>query len=211
MAEKWYEHESYRKFLSSQERDTYLPSSVYGKLIKLIPTDENTYILDFRTGLGHAALSLADAYKKNPRLHIFACDFQEELLDHFWYTLAKKKITNVTPFFVPRHSAIYFPPWLPKMKQIICSLTLSSSEEPEKIIQTIHKIAEANAILHIIEWNKKKLPKELENIIPPENIIDPEQLEVYLARSNYRIEKSYLADNYFFAISAQVPNEGEKV
>ena len=211
MAEQWYEHELYRQFLSSQERASYLPSSVYGKLVKSIPTNEGTCILDFGTGLGYVALSLAKLYKNKSHLHIFACDHQEQLLDHCWYTLTKKKITNVTPFFIPNRASISFPPWLPKMKQIICSLVLSSSENPEKIIQTIHKIAEPNAVLHIVEWNKKKLPKELENIIPQKNLIDPEQLEVYLTKSNYAIMKSYFTDNYFFAISARIPDEGVRL
>ena len=206
MADKWYELESYHIFLSSQKRGHYLPGSVYNKLIKLLPTDQNTNILDFGTGLGYAAMSLANAHQGNSRLHIFACDYQEKLLDQLWHTLTKKKIKNVTPFFTPSHSSILFPPWLPKMKQIICSLVLSSCENPEKIIQTIYRVAEPNAIVHIIDWNKNKLPQELENVIPPSNLMNPEQLEIYLTRSHYTIEKSYLANNHFFVTSARVPN-----
>ncbi len=205
MVDQWYDREFYHAFLTSQKRDYYLPASLYSKIIKPIPKEQKIYILDFGTGLGYAALSIANTYNDYPNFKIFACDYQEPLLDQLWHTLTKKKITNITPFFIPSYSSVNFPSWLPKMNQIICSLSLSASKNPEEVIQTIHKIVVPNGFVHIVDWKVEDLPKELEQEISKENILNPETIDIYLRKYKYQIERTYLSEKYFFVISARVP------
>ena len=207
MLEAWYEKDEYQQFLISQERDAYLPKTFYPKLIGPVDKNKNTSVLDFGTGLGYSALSIAAAYQDKP-LHIYACDCQEILLDQLWNTITKKKLHQVTPFFLPRYSSIDFPAWLPPMSQIVCSLTLSACENSEEVIQTIHKIAEPGGILHILDWHEENAPDEVKKLMPKGGFLDPEMVEVYLKRHQYHIEKTRLTEKYFFTISAKVPQEG---
>ena len=173
MPSAWYDNEEYQEFLVSEERTNYIPDSVYQKLFKPPKQGEKTYILDFGTGMGHTALVLANRFEDFPDLHIYACEQQEILLDRLWYTLVHRKISRVTPFFLPSYSWINFPEWLPKMHHIVCSLGLSGCEKAEDVVQTLPKISTGNRMIHFLEWKAGQIPPEIEKIVPEEKQLDP--------------------------------------
>ena len=203
MISKWHETEAYHKFLVSNKRSNYIPDQIYSKLIQPVEDSKKHFILDFGTGFGYSALMIGQSLSQYTNYHIYACDHQEELLDHFWYTITRKGIKNITPFFLPSYSRINFPEWLPKMSHLICSLSLSASENPGDVLETIYKVALEDAFLHIIEWNGKNIPPEIKRIIPHDSKLDLEKMELYLREHNYRVVKSHSKNPYFYALTVQ--------
>ena len=209
MTTKWYEKGEYHEFLVSRKRDNYIPNQLYSKLIQQRKDNKKYYVLDFGTGLGHVALLMGQLLNHRTNYHIYACEHQDTLLDHLWYTITKKGIKNITPLFLPGYSKINFPKWLPRMDHIICSLSLSASENPKHILETIHKIALDDALFHIIEWNGNCIPPEIEHMMPKESKLDFETLEGYLRNYNYKTVKVHSKSQYFYAITVQISKSDE--
>ena len=91
MAFLHFEEAEYQDFLVAEARLSLVPAEIYERLI---PYDPNAYysVLDFGCGLGYASMLLAQKFKEHEKFKIYACDYQEELLDRLW-----KRIVNRNP------------------------------------------------------------------------------------------------------------------
>ncbi len=197
---------AYQDFLISEQRKGLIPPDLYDALIPEYFDGLN--ILDFGCGLGYSASYYSEKFSRFHDYHIYACDYQVEVLDYFWKRIADNHFKNVTAFFMPNRSRLHFPAWVPRVHYLMLSLSLSTADNPVDILKTAKPILEEKAKVHIIDWDADKPHDELDQIYPIKYRIRLNQVQDYLQQAGYHIVKTYRTTGPFFALSAE-PEKGE--
>lgn len=203
MIEKPHENLRYQEFLISEERARIVPKEVYLSLL----VDNSEFpvnYLDFGCGMGYVSLLLGEKVRDEKNIHIYACDYQEDLLDILWKKIVEKKLTNVTPFYMPDRSMIYFPKWLPLIDHIIFSFSLSCVDDGFKVFQSMKSGLREEAYVHIVDWENSSENEFLKELFPPENRLTALILQQWLELTGYNVEKTESGKYDYFYIRAQL-------
>lgn len=195
---KPHENPKYQEFLTSDLRVPLVPESVYLNLLK-IKNFRSSNILDFGCGAGYVSLLLGGALQSSSRSHIYACDYQEDLIDRFWKEIVRKDIKNVTPFFHPDRSHISFPGWLPGIDHLIFSFSLSAVEDAYTVLDRSKSVLREEALIHIIDWEQSSVSPFLKDLYGPENRLTFMILQQWLELTGYDvIETNTDYENIFY-------------
>lgn len=187
---KPHELKEFQEFMLSSERVRLVNDQVYQNFSAYIKPQEN--ILDFGCGQGYVSLLCATTLaEKNIDAHVYACDYQELLLDLFWKHIVQKKLTKVTPFFVPNHNRIIFPTWLPSVSHVIFSFSLSAVKDIPSVFHSLQSIVTDTAKIHVIDWNPECKDSSLEEFVPTAYRVDKQKILQALTEHGYEIEKQY--------------------
>lgn len=190
---KYHEEESFQNFMSSSERGYFLNDEVYDFFFSYFK-DQDT-ILDFGCGQGYVSLLYGKKVEEeNMNIHIYACDYQEPLLDFFWKNIVSQKVKNVTPFFLANQDKAIFPNWVPKPNHIVFSFSLSTVTNIKKIFVDLKEFAHEHCKFHIVEWNPKFEDPVLEKFFPKNKRIAFDSMLQTLQELGYQIEKSFKAN-----------------
>ncbi|MCS6984848.1 MAG: class I SAM-dependent methyltransferase [Leptospiraceae bacterium] len=203
MVEKPHEVLRYQEFLVSEIRESLVPKETYLKFLsdeKELPVN----YLDFGCGLGYVALLLGEASRDRKNIHIYACDYQEDLLDLLWKKIVQRKLTNITPFYLPDRSLIFFPKWLPLIDHIIFSFSLSCVDDGYKVFQSIKKGLREEAYVHIVDWENHSENQLLKELFPPEYRLTALILQQWLELTGYVVEALESGAHDYFYIRAQL-------
>ena len=210
MDSKWHEHHDYQEFLVSKDRESLLPSKFYEEFLNLSPSFHNKIepfrILDYGCGLGYTSIFIARKLLKISSVKIYACDYQEKLLDQLWYRIVQNKLTNITPFYMDRHAMLNFPTWLPQMDHIICSFCFSAANNTPDILKLLKKIMKPNAFLHIVDWDALKKNHVLDVYVKKDYKIKIDTFTDLLQKAGYKIHKNYKIplSHTYFAMSVKI-------
>ncbi len=203
MIAKAHESLAYQEFLISELRENVIPPQVY---LDILPEriDYPIRLLDFGCGMGYVSLLLGDALRNHEGSHIFACDYQEDLLDIFWKKIVQRKLNNITPFFLPDRSLIFFPRWIPPIDHLIFSFSLSAVDDGFKIFQTIKSALREDAMVHIIDWEHDAKNEIVNRLFPPEDRLTAMILQQWLELTGYKVEQVDSGKKDYFYIRAQL-------
>lgn len=194
-------HESvdYQDFLTSDYRELSVPADAYLKILR-DQLDEPLQILDFGCGLGYVSLLLGEQLKKNSQAHIYACDYQEDLIDLLWKRLVHHNLKNVTPFHIPDRSLVNFPKWIPGINHFFFSFSLSAVEDAFKVFNTIKSILSETAVLHIFDWEHDANNEYLNKVFPKEDRLTAMILQQWLELTGYKVTRteSSKGKDYFY-------------
>ncbi len=203
MIVKPHENPDYQTFLTSQTRSSLVPDSLY---LNLFP--EHIFgaqnIMEFGCGRGYVSLLLAVQHRHTADFHIYACDYQEDLLDDFWKKKVSLGLNNVTPFFNPDRSLIAFPKWLPAIDHLIFSFSLSAVEDPYTVLTSVKKILSESGEVHIIDWQHNAKDKTIEKLFAPEHRLTHMILSQWLELTGYKVVESKTDYENVFYIRAEV-------
>jgi len=202
-----HESQEYQDFLISEARRGLIPPDLYNALLPNF--QDNMVLLDFGCGLGYTSGFYAEKFKDEKEFHIFACDYQVEVLDSFWRRIVENKLKNITPFFMPNRSRLHFPKWIMPADHIFLSLSLSVTENPVDILTTIKPVLKEGGLVHIIGWDKEKTHPLLENLFPESDRLSIGQVEQYLNIARYNIIRHYKTSGPFFALTVTPRPEQE--
>lgn len=204
MLQKPHESVLYQEFLISDYREHSVPANAYLK--PLLDDDrEKINFLDFGSGLGYVSALLGNHYRKKPKVHIYAAEYQEDLIDLFWKRLVTQKLENITPFFLPDRSFIYFPKWIPAIDHCYFSFSLSTVDDPFKVFETIKSKLSETAILHILDWEPEAKNHRLVDLFPAKDRLTPNILLQWLELTGFKVLETQIApDKDYFYIQAQI-------
>ena len=202
MAFEYYESAEYHDLLNSDQRPALISNEIYSKFIPGLENGEN--ILDFGCGIGHVSLLYANRFENNQDSHIYACDYQEDLLDILWRRVSQRQVKNLTPFFMPMRSRQHFPKWLPSFRHIVMSLSLSNAIDPKELLQSFIPIAGRGAEIHILEWENQKNHPLLDQIVTVRRRLSMNDVVTYLNEAGFTISKEYPREKMYFAVSARM-------
>jgi len=197
-----HEQTEYQDFLISESRKGLISPDLYDTLIPSL--EDDGVILDIGCGLGYTSAYYSEKFKGTGTFHIFACDYQVEILDLFWKRIVENNFQNITPFFMPNRSRLHFPEWIPKANHIFFSLSLSTTESQVDILNSIKAKMHDDCLLHIIDWDKGKNNNLLDEFIKPEQKLTEDSIEYSLEKSNFTIVKQYKISGPFFCITAKM-------
>lgn len=200
--EKPHEINEYQRFLISEKREAIVKPEYY--LEKLL-TDEPVNYLDFGTGLGYVGTLLASSENLHPDSHIYACDYQEDLLDTLWKRITDRKLKNITAFFMPDRSRVYFPEWIPKVNHLILSFTTSTVEDAFMLYETLQKGLKPGGKIHIFDWDQHSANPNLERVFPKKHRLTAMILQQWLELTGYKVEESDTDHKDFFYLRAALP------
>lgn len=204
---KYHEEEAFQDFMISSERRYFLTDEVYDFFYSYFK-DKDT-ILDFGCGQGYVSLFYGKKIEEQ-NIHVYACDYQEPLLDLFWKNIVRKKVKNVTPFFLANQNKAIFPNWVPKPNHIIFSFSLSTIKDMKKVFIDLKKISHEGCKLHIVEWNPNFEDPVLERFFPAQNRVSFDTILNILQELGYRVEKNFPINkksktaNSFYAFTASL-------
>lgn len=203
MAVKIHEEINYQKFLISDRRKNLLNPMIYMEFLK---NRNSENILDFGCGLGYVTLYYALKFRTKTEKKIYACDYQEDLLDSLWQSATKQSLTNITPFFMPDRSHLVFAGWIPKMDDVIFSLSLSGMDDPSLALKTLRPVLNENGLIHIIEWDKDKTSTTLDDWLRPSERQSENRLRFILQQADYHIVETHHPEGPVFAVTASPQN-----
>lgn len=205
MAYRVHESEEYQDFLISEQRKGIVLPEIYNHMIHEPKPGMN--VLDFGCGLGYVSVFYSEKFKENDNFHIYACDYQVDVLDTFWKRIAENKFRNITPFFMSDQSRLHFPGWIPVADYIFLSFSLGTTDNPVDILKTIRVKASASTIFHVIDWDKNKTHLKIDDIYPARYRLTQEQTKDYLERTGYEIIKDYKIQGPYFAFTCRLKPE----
>jgi len=204
MLQRPHETEEYQDYLISEQRKGVISPELYNILIP--DFKDGLIIIDFGCGLGYTSIFYADKFSEKEDFHIYACDYQVEVLDLFWKRIADGKYRNITPFFMPDQSRLHLPNWIPKADHLFFSLSLSASENPVDILKTIQPLITEKTLIHILDWDPSKSHPHIDEMIPPRKRLGVETLKPYLDLTGYQIIREYKTAGPYFALTARLVN-----
>ncbi|MDH5716097.1 MAG: class I SAM-dependent methyltransferase [Spirochaetia bacterium] len=204
MAIKSHEELEYQEFLVSDIRENLVSAEIYQQFIS--NPKPNINVLDFGCGLGYVMLYYAENFKNIENIHVYGCDYQEELLDLCWKKIVQKKLNNVTPFFMPEKSLVNFPQWVPKMDHIFLSFCLSTVHNKEEFLISIANQLNTEGIIHIIDWKKNTDNENLKILYPTNNRFELENMKTVLSKINFRIIKLNINSDFYYVIDTKPEN-----
>lgn len=174
----------------SSERLRLVEDETYKNFFAYIKPQEN--VLDFGCGQGYVSLLCATSLAEQEiDTHVYACDYQEDLLDLFWKHIVDKKLSKITPFFVPNHNRIVFPPWIPPINHVIFSFSLSTVKNVSDIFRDLQPILTDKTKIHVVEWNPQCEDSSLENVFPMKYRIEKQTVLQAINEHGYQVEKNY--------------------
>lgn len=199
--------EQYQDFLISEQRKGLIPPDLYDVLVSY---KEGINILDFGCGLGYTASYYSEKFSGELDFHIYACDYQVEILDLFWKRIAENKFKNITAFFMPDRSRVHVPAWIPRVNYLMLSLVLSTVDNPVDLLKTVKPIIVENGRVNIIDWDRDKMHEELDGIYPIKYRLKVDHVEDYLEKAGYKILKVYRTSGPYFALTAEPEATGTR-
>ena len=209
MAFRVHESEEYQDFLISEQRKGIISPDLYNSMIQELKPEMN--ILDFGCGLGYVSVYYSEKFKEVENIHIYACDYQVDVLDLLWKRIAENKFSKITPFFMSDQSRLHFPNWIPLADHIFMSFSLSTTDNPVDILTTIQSKISSTSILHLIDWDKKKSHEKIDAIYPERYRLTIEQTKTYLERTGFEILKDYKIAGPYFAFSCRLKNPVKQI
>jgi len=202
MAFRAHETEEYQDFLISEQRKGVVSPELYNNMISEIRPSMN--ILDFGCGLGYVSVYYSEKFKEVEDLHIYACDYQVDVLDLLWKRIAENKFKKITPFFMSDQSRLHFPNWVPVADHIFLSFSLSTTDNPVDVLTTLKSKVSETTIVHLVDWDKKKNHERIDAIYSERYRLTQEQTKDYLERTGYEILKEYKISGPYFAFSCRL-------
>ncbi|MDH4262758.1 MAG: class I SAM-dependent methyltransferase [Spirochaetia bacterium] len=209
MATRVHEVEEYQDFLISEQRKGVVSPELYNNMISQSKPEMN--ILDFGCGLGYVSVFYSEKFKETDDVHIYACDYQVDVLDLLWKRIAENKFKKITPFFMSDQSRLHFPNWIPIADHIILSFSLSTTDNPVDILTTLQTKISGTTMIHLVEWDKNKKHEKIDVIYPERYRLTVEQTKDYLERTGYEILKDYKINGPYFAYTCRLKNPVSQV
>lgn len=192
-----HEKPAYHDFLFSKKREQIIEPDVYIKIIDSAvrqnigdDPEKHINILDFGCGAGYVSLLLAEQFVDVQNLHIYALDYQEDLLDQFWKRIVQNELKNVTPFHLNEQNRIFYPKWLPSMDIALFSFSLSASSGPDDILETTGRVMQPSGRIFIFDWSADFSEDTLNEVFPQEDRLTPMILEQIIERSGYQLQNN---------------------
>ena len=202
MAFRVHESQEYQDFLISEPRKGIISPELYNNMIPAF--QPGMIILDFGCGLGYVSVFFSEKFREHTDFHIYACDYQVDVLDLLWKRITDNGFKEITPFFMSDQSRLHFPKWVPVADFIFFSFSLSATDNPVDILKTIQVKMKPSTILHLIDWDKSKIHPKIDELIPARNRLSIEQVKDYLQRSGFEIIKDYKISGPYFAFTSRL-------
>ena len=108
-------------------------------------------LVDFGCGLG---FYIPEFRKLYPKLNIWPCDCQQDLLDRILRRKLLESWENVTPVYIDRSDHPLLPSWIPLPDAVFASLSLSTFPNPGLAMDGLFRSMRRGGKLVLVEWSK---------------------------------------------------------